>query len=322
MWGGFQGTALPGFRIAVAAASLVASLGAGAQVCTGSPSEARDLRLNGAGSTQLSWLPPTDAGGTQTVVYDILRSPAASGFASGYCVASDVTDLNGVDASAPAPLLFYLVRAKNGCGGTLGADSSGTPTVGTTCLFDNGGACLFDNECAGGACCSGFCRDLSNDPDHCGDCGTVCSADNVATRTCGGGVCNGACAAQFSNCDGNLGTNGCECAGDTCCPGSCSTLHTNGLGQSFSDCQPLGVPGNAATYSAALASEARAAWPFFGNDSTASCGTGPNAAFAAIRQTASSCAVWVYQKTLAGYVHLNSASSTCACPTASDPTWQ
>jgi hypothetical protein len=144
----------------------------------------------------------------------------------------------------------------------------------------------------------------------------------MASRTCSSGVCAGACAPSFSNCDGNLLSNGCECAGNLCCVGGCAPPHINGLGQSFDDCSPLGVPGNQATYSLSLATNARQAWPFGGTDSGATCGTGPNAAAALVRQTATSCAVWVYQKTLAGYVHLNAANNTCACPTVADPTWK
>jgi hypothetical protein len=307
-------------KLAASVAILTVSLRAAAQGCTSPPSEARNLRLAGGASTELTWSPPIDSGGAATVVYDILRSETANGFGTAYCSGSGVAEIAGQDGIVPVGIFFYLVRAKNGCGGTLGTDSSGTPTTGTACQFENGGACLFDNECVGGGCCDGYCRDLSNDPDHCGGCGTVCSGANVATRTCGAGTCVSTCAAQFADCDGNVQTNGCECAGSSCCSGGCAPPHINGLGQSFSDCAPLGVPGNQLTYSAGMAANARAAW-LPGNDFTVTCGTGGNAAFAAVRQTPFSCAVWVYQKTLAGYVHLNAASSTCFCPTAVDPTW-
>lgn len=309
-------------RIAAVLALVSTSLKSEAQTCTGAPSEAHDLQLVGTNPTQLLWMPPANPGGTQTVVYDVLRSPAPDGFLAGVCVASGVPFLGIGDAQVPAHVFFYLVRAKNGCGGTLGTDSSGTPNSGADCLFGNGGACLYDNECASLSCCSGSCADLSTDPDHCGGCANACSSNHMATRTCGGSVCNGTCTAGFSNCDGNLRTNGCECAGAICCAGGCAPPHINGLGQSFADCAPLGVPGNQATYSATLAAEARGAWPFSGTDSTATCGSGAQAASAAVRQTANSCAVWVYQKALAGYVRLNSLNNTCFCPTNVDPIWQ
>jgi hypothetical protein len=293
-----------------------------AQTCTSAPSEALGLHLIGANPTQLLWGPPADPGGTQTVAYDVLRSPAPDGFLSSFCLASGVTAVGVGDAVTPVHIFYYLVRAKNGCGGTLGTDSSGNPTSGASCLSGNGGACLYDNECSSGSCCAGFCSDLSSNPDHCGGCANICSSNHMATRTCGGGVCNGACAAGFANCDGNALTNGCECAGNLCCGTACPPPHVNGLGQSFDDCTALGVPGNPATYTVTLANEARAAWPFTGINNAGTCGTGGNAAAAQIRQTPSSCAVWVYQKTLAGFVHLNSANNSCICPTNVDPTWK
>jgi hypothetical protein len=92
----------------------------------------------------------------------------------------------------------------------------------------------------------------------------------------------------------------------------------NGLGQSYYDCGTLGTPGQASTYNATMATEARAAWPFAGTDQPCQCGNGANAMLCVARTTANSCAVWVYTKALAGYVHLG---ATCACPSTADPTW-
>ena len=99
-----------------------------------------------------------------------------------------------------------------------------------------------------------------------------------------------------------------------------SCQHSNGLGQTYTDCQALGTPGNQASYNVTMATEARAAWPFSGTDSAGTCGAGGGAA-AMSRQTASSCAVWAYTGSIAGYVHLNSATNQCFCPTTTDPTW-
>ncbi|HRI67952.1 MAG TPA: hypothetical protein PK156_27130, partial [Polyangium sp.] len=58
-----------------------------------------------------------------------------------------------------------------------------------------------------------------------------------------------------------------------------------GLGQNFDDCAPLGVPGDDTTYSLALATKARAAWPFAGMDSPCTCtGGGSPLVFIAKRQ--------------------------------------
>src|SRR5262245_62911894 len=155
---------------------MLSARGAAAQTCTGAPSEARGLTLSGTNPTQITWMPPSDSGGTQTIVYDVLRSPVSDGFLAATCVASGFPGLGVGDATMPAPIFFYLVRAKNGCGGTLGTNSAGLPTAGAPCQFGNGNACLYDNECAGGGCCAGFCSTLASDPDHCGGCANVCSS--------------------------------------------------------------------------------------------------------------------------------------------------
>ena len=51
---------------------------------------------------------------------------------------------------------------------------------------------------------------LATDPNNCGACGLVCSANHVPMPSCDGGVCNGACAAGWADCDGNMQTDGCE----------------------------------------------------------------------------------------------------------------
>jgi len=97
------------------------------------PSPARNLLLQGHVSTSLTWSAPAQPGGTGGPTYDLLRSASAAGFASAVCVATNVTAMSASDATAPAPVFFYLVRAENACGGTLGVASSGAPRSGRTC---------------------------------------------------------------------------------------------------------------------------------------------------------------------------------------------
>jgi hypothetical protein len=100
------------------------------------------------------------------------------------------------------------------------------------------------------------------------------------------------------------------------------TQHNNGLGQSYVDpAHPLGTPGQAATYTSTMANDAANAWPVSGTISTATCGSGPTASQNVMKQTATSCAVWAYTKSMAGHVHLNTANNNCSCPTTSDPAW-
>ena len=342
-----------------------------AQVCSTAPSEARTLEASGSSAVRLSWLVPTDTGGSSTILYDVLRSASPSSFSGAQCLASGIPVLSYDDIGFTGTG-YYLIRSRNACGSNLGATSTGTPRTGPSCPQSDGGQCFNGFDCLTTACCDGFCRDLDTnvvncgtcgfacaaangvpncingvcglascnpgfencdsypgngceasldtDPLNCGTCGVACASAPNAAATCSASNCSISCNPGFADCDGSP-ENGCECAGNLCCFGGCAPPHVNGLGQSFDDCAPSGVPGDPATYSLQLAQAARAAWPVAGSDSTGTCGVGGNAAAAVIRQTATSCAVWVYTKTTAGYVHLNNAGSACICPTISDPTW-
>ncbi|HKQ98817.1 MAG TPA: hypothetical protein VJV75_13145 [Candidatus Polarisedimenticolia bacterium] len=186
-----------------------------------------------------------------------------------------------------------------------------------------------DNDCNGvvdvgcNVCGNGVtefsetCDDGNANP---GDgCSATCLVEPNYNCTGTPSVCVYVCQANQVNCDGD-NANGCECAGTVCCGTACAPPHQNGLGQTYTSCSPLGVPGNPATYGQALASQARAGWPVTGSDFQLAdfCGAGLSAV---LRQAPSQCAVWVYTGSLAGYVRLNSASSTCLCPTAASPTW-
>ncbi len=170
---------------------------------------------------------------------------------------------------------------------------------------------------AAGSACNEAGGKLCTSAAVCVECLTSadCTSGTCQTNQC---VTTG-CAPNTSDCDGSS-SNGCECSGNFCCGGGCAPAHHNGLGQPFDSCDPLGVPGTASTYSLGLASAARAAWPFAGTDG--SCGCVPGNMACVFRQTATSCAVWIYEKSLAGSVHLNTANNTCLCPSASSPTWQ
>jgi len=81
--------------------------------------------------------------------------------------------------------------------------------------------------------CAGECRGaafFAANPFHCGACGVSCGA--------------GTCAAGACDCGGAA----------TCGDGSCWTEHENGLGQSWSDCEPLDM------HTRAQAELAAAAW--------------------------------------------------------------
>lgn len=97
------------------------------------PGEATGLVFPTPGNTAaMQWAAPTAPGGTQ-VRYDLLRSTSKSDFSAAVCVASGITAASATDATLPATGLFYLVRARNACGGNLGAGTSGVPRTGAAC---------------------------------------------------------------------------------------------------------------------------------------------------------------------------------------------
>jgi hypothetical protein len=96
------------------------------------PTEATNLRLSGAATTNLTWNAPIDPGGLVTPHYDVLRSATANGFASATCISAGNTATNYGDSTASGTS-FYLVRSIQNCGGNLGTDSGGTPITGTDC---------------------------------------------------------------------------------------------------------------------------------------------------------------------------------------------
>ena len=96
------------------------------------PSPAVDLTLTGGGVTTLSWQPPQLPGGT-SVAYDLIRSGTGSSFVSAVCLESGGLDRTATDGATPAPILYYLLRAENLCGSTLGTASNGTPRTGVNC---------------------------------------------------------------------------------------------------------------------------------------------------------------------------------------------
>jgi hypothetical protein len=141
----------------------------------------------------------------------------------------------------------------------------------------------------------GLCVDLATDEAHCGDCLRSCAAGQVCTA--------GTCCAPGQLACGPSGARLC-CAGTACCGDACQTIHSNGLGGTFLDCNPLGTW----TRDAALA--AADAWgsgtTFDGNF----CGPGSLS-----RQAATACATWFYAgSALPGVVVLNTLSAQCLCP--------
>ena len=232
--------------------------------------------------------------------------------------------------------------AQSGCEVDIGASAANCGGCGMVCpAVANGVA-----GCAAGVCgigsCSGAFRDCDgnagngcevntgNDLANCGACNKACAMAPNANVACAGGACVVAsCGMGFLDCDAKE-ANGCECQTPACCGASCQPQHLNGLGQSYYDCSALGTPGNAGTYTMAMATEARAAWPFVGNANTLQCPLFGGRANCVSQQANTGCAVWCYTNDrntgLAGHVNLNTQTMfggvySCICPTVNSPTW-
>ncbi len=96
-------------------------------------SEALDLTLDAGAPTTLSWSAPASPGASTGEVYDVLRGDGSPDFTTAACALSGGPGLSLQDSDDPAVIFYYLVRARNACGGSLGAASSGTPRTGATC---------------------------------------------------------------------------------------------------------------------------------------------------------------------------------------------
>ena len=229
--------------------------------------------------------------------------------------------------------------------GACGRACSGTNVATRSCA--NG---LCNSTCNGG---SGNCTqpaaptaddgcetNTTNDPAHCGSCTKTCTAPPNETATCAASMCNVSCNSGFDDCDASSG-NGCECHTDPAAPACCATtmcqtMHSNGYGGNYYDCNPLGQPG-VSGYSSVMANEA--ALSYTGQSGTSSggwsCTANGGTDFAnSICKTAGSgnkgtCTCWVYD---AGGAYLNRLGHTyhssgvgsdtgCLCVLSTDPTW-
>jgi subtilisin family serine protease len=96
------------------------------------PSPARDLTANADGGGTFWWDAPASPGST-SVTYDLLRSPVSQDFGAAQCVASDLAQTTATDPAPVSGIAYYLVRANNVCGDSLGLSAAGQPRAGATC---------------------------------------------------------------------------------------------------------------------------------------------------------------------------------------------
>jgi len=106
--------------------------------------------------------------------------------------------------------------------------------------------------------------------------------------------------------------------------GSCGggqLQHSNGLGQSYFDCNPLGVPGNSSTYNISMATAAAEAWVQAATQSTQTLFCGSTSVGARVASGTAGTAVWVYTTLHAGRVRLFPPGETVLCPDEGWLTW-
>jgi hypothetical protein len=90
---------------------------------------------------------------------------------------------------------------------------------------------------------------------NCSACGVTCDTTHSTGASCTGTTCQyTGCSSGYSDCDKTApDKNGCECATPGCCNSQCQTVHSNGVGQSFYDCNPVGTHALASAIEACLA---------------------------------------------------------------------
>jgi hypothetical protein len=233
---------------------------------------------------------------------------------------------------------------------TTSSDPSNCGSCGAACA--SGVACA-SGACPA-ACgstqqvCNGACTNVQSDPNNCGQCsdvckmGTICASGQcsaplqngsscVSGSQCSSGYCTqGICVAApcptgQTSCSGvctntqtdpnNCGVCALKCgSGQSCINAACETVHSNGVGQTFTDSNPLG------TYTSASAIEAGTAYELSIGGSSANVtdgnqcgGTGPT--FVCATNGGSVVFCWGYSGSITGQV------SNGSCPFASLGTW-
>jgi hypothetical protein len=106
--------------------------------------------------------------------------------------------------------------------------------------------------------------------ENCGACGQTCKPAGASGATCSGMSCSYTCSANHSDCNGASGANtdGCECNTPGCCSSACQTSHSNGVGNTFYDCN---AP---KTFDTVSAMEACTAWAQANGGTAANCSDG------------------------------------------------
>ncbi len=91
---------------------------------------ASNLRF--VGRDDLEWEMPVETGGA-SMIFDLLRSGAASDFSAADCVETGTSGTTATDPAPPAPIQYYLIRARGECGDHLGLATPEQRRIAGTC---------------------------------------------------------------------------------------------------------------------------------------------------------------------------------------------
>jgi hypothetical protein len=240
--------------------------------------------------------------------------------AAGYADCNNTPpDTNGCETSITTPA---------NCG-ACGRSCDTKTSVGPACA---GGDCTYSG------CAMGFANCDTTPPDTngcesslfstatCGACKNAACNTKTGAASCNGMTCAYKCNAGLTDCNAATApdTDGCECATPGCCSGNCQTTHSNGVGESFFDCNAN------RTYNAAQAQEACEAYAGAGRclGSQLCCALGVGG-ICLLGSTATSvcgaiqgqCFCWQYAGPFPGTVQAVSGKCTAACGASTDSPW-
>lgn len=259
-------------------------------------------------------------------------NPSTSLTHCGMC-GNTCSTLNGTPTCSAGTCNWTCTKGFSHCGsGNTGCDTNSSTVMncggcGNACTPTNASAnsCVNSTSCSY-TCQSGFldcqkigantdgCESSVHSPMSCGACNVVCDTLHSIGAACPATTCTyTGCQAGYEDCSMTApNSNGCE---------SAIAMHMNGLGNTYQlTCTPLGTPGTQNTYSLTMANAAATAWNL-ATDAGPTTKSGCPAGAACVQRTsATQCAVWCYNKGVAGYVVL-SAGTTCTCPTNGDTPW-
>ena len=160
----------------------------------------------------------------------------------------------------------------------------------------------------------------------CGACQNAACNTQTGAASCDGTKCSYRCNAGLSDCNAATGrdTDGCECKTPGCCGSQCQQTHSNGIGESFFDCDKPG------TIDAAHAKEACEAYAGPGqcSNSALCCAVGlggicllGSTAMSECGSVQGQCFCWQYAGPFPGTVQAVKGKCTAACGASSDTPW-